>query len=131
VGRTGAGKSSLALSLLRFTHISNGSVVINGRDINDINLEALRRRITIIPQDPVLFSGTIRSNLDPFSETDDTELQAALESCGLADPSDVRDAQSSGTSTPTGTKRITLDTPVTSEGSNLSQGRHAPVPTAP
>ncbi|KAA8907557.1 P-loop containing nucleoside triphosphate hydrolase protein [Sphaerosporella brunnea] len=123
VGRTGAGKSSLALSLLRFTHISNGSVVINGRDINNTNLEALRRRITIIPQDPVLFSGTIRSNLDPFGETDDTELQAALESCGLADPSEAGDSQSSGTSTPTGTKRITLDTPVTSEGSNLSQGQ--------
>jgi ABC-type multidrug transport system fused ATPase/permease subunit len=106
-------------------------VVINGRDINNINLEALRRRITIIPQDPVLFSGSIRSNLDPFGETDDTELQAALESCGLADPSDAGDTQASGTSTPTGTKRITLDTPVTSEGSNLSQGTQTSVPIAP
>jgi ABC-type multidrug transport system fused ATPase/permease subunit len=101
---------------------------MNGRDIKNINLETLRRRITIIPQDPVLFSGTIRSNLDPFGETDDTELQAALESCGLADPSEARNAASSGTSTPTGTKRITLDTPVTSEGSNLSQGTHHAAP---
>lgn len=124
VGRTGAGKSSLALSLLRFTHISDGSVTINGIDIKNVNLETLRRRVTIIPQDPVLFSGTIRSNLDPFDETDDTELQVALEACGLADPQnlDAEDIQTSGTSTPTGTKCITLDSPVTSEGSNLSQG---------
>jgi len=100
-------------------------VTINGIDIKNINLETLRRRITIIPQDPVLFSGTIRSNLDPFDETDDTELQVALEACGLADPHelDADDTQASGTSTPTGTKRITLDSPVTSEGSNLSQGK--------
>lgn len=130
VGRTGAGKSSLALSLLRFTHVTNGSISINGVDIQNINLEALRRRITIIPQDPVLLSGTIRTNLDPFGEVDDSELQAALEGSGLAGDSAV----SSGTTTPAlmlaegvpdviKTKKIGLDTQITSGGDNLSQGQ--------
>lgn len=133
VGRTGAGKSSLALSLLRFTHVSNGSITIDGVDIQNINLEALRRRITIIPQDPVLLSGTIRTNLDPFGEVDDSELQAALEGSGLASGSEA----SSGTVTPAvtivggipdlpvamRTKKIGLDTPVTAGGDNLSQGQ--------
>ena len=124
VGRTGAGKSSLALSILGFTEISHGSITINGLDITNVNSEALRRRVTIIPQDPVLFSGTIRTNLDPFGEIDDTELQAALEGCGLAGVAENgASANSSGTSTPTGTKRVTLDTPVTSGGDNLSQGQ--------
>ncbi|RPA89809.1 hypothetical protein L873DRAFT_1831877 [Choiromyces venosus 120613-1] len=114
VGRTGAGKSSLALSLLRFTEISNGSIIINGLDVQKINLEALRQRITIIPQDPVLFSGTIRTNLDPFGGLDDTELQAALDGSGLAD--------TEPSITPNN-KRIGLGTPITSGGGNLSQGQ--------
>ncbi|KAG0635925.1 hypothetical protein HOY80DRAFT_892204 [Tuber brumale] len=114
VGRTGAGKSSLALSLLRFTEISNGSIVINGLDVQKINLEALRQRITIIPQDPVLFSGTIRTNLDPFGGLDDTELQAALDGSGLAE------AESGAAPN---NKRIGLDTQITSGGGNLSQGQ--------
>jgi len=138
VGRTGAGKSSLALSLLRFTEISNGSIVINGLDVQKINLEALRQRITIIPQDPVLFSGTVRTNLDPFDGLDDTELQAALDGSGLAgdrvdgvDSGIASTATSSGTATPAeaepsaalNNKRIRLDTQITSGGGNLSQGQ--------
>jgi ABC-type multidrug transport system fused ATPase/permease subunit len=136
-GRTGAGKSSLALSLLRFTEISNGSIIINGLDVQKINLEALRQRITIIPQDPILFSGTIRTNLDPFGGLDDTELQAALDGSGLAGDnvdgvdSGIASAATSGTATPTETesgsapnsKRIGLDTQITSGGGNLSQGQ--------
>lgn len=133
VGRTGAGKSSLALSLLRFTHVSNGTITIDGVDIQNINLEALRRRITIIPQDPVLLSGTIRTNLDPFGEVDDSELQAALEGSGLSGGSQT----SSGTASPAvtlvedmpdlpvalKTKKIGLDTQITAGGDNLSQGQ--------
>ncbi|KAF8443446.1 hypothetical protein BGX38DRAFT_1095677, partial [Terfezia claveryi] len=115
VGRTGAGKSSLALSLLRFTERSGGSITINGRDIEKVNLDSLRQRITIIPQDPVLFSGTIRSNLDPFGDIDDSELQWALEGSGLI-------GTNSGTDR-SGTKKLTLDTRVTSGGDNLSQGQ--------
>ncbi|KAH8147533.1 uncharacterized protein LAJ45_08360 [Morchella importuna] len=130
VGRTGAGKSSLALSLLRFTEISNGSITIDGLDITKVNLESLRQRITIIPQDPIMFSGTVRDNLDPYHEIDDTELQAALESSGLvgitnnASNTSVSDASTTTSeATELRTKQIGLDSPVTSGGDNLSQGQ--------
>ena len=139
VGRTGAGKSSLALSILRFTVKSQGSITINGRDIDEVNLDALRQRVTIIPQDPVLFSGTIRSNLDPFGDIDDSDLQWALEGSGLISTvegdSDSGIASSmasgSGNATPVAvtdssavTRKITLDTPISAGGDNLSQGRY-------
>ena len=78
VGRTGSGKSSLFRVLLRLTDIDSGYILINGKDISNQNLEILRNEIAIIPQDPVLFSGNIRSNLDPFHEHDDMILIDAL-----------------------------------------------------
>jgi ABC-type multidrug transport system fused ATPase/permease subunit len=79
VGRTGAGKSSMVLSLFRLIEATGGKVVIDGIDVSSIGLHALRRKLTILPQDPVLFAGSLRMNLDPFFEKSDQELWAALE----------------------------------------------------
>ncbi|KAL4802515.1 P-loop containing nucleoside triphosphate hydrolase protein [Aspergillus unguis] len=79
VGRTGAGKSSLTLALFRFLEAQKGRISIDGLDISHVKLHELRSRLAIIPQDPVLFSGTVRSNLDPFGEHSDKELFDVLE----------------------------------------------------
>ncbi|KAJ6497501.1 hypothetical protein C8R45DRAFT_898828 [Mycena sanguinolenta] len=71
LGRTGSGKSTMAMSILRFTDPSSGRILVDGIDICKIGVEDLRSRLTFIPQDATLFSGTLRENLDPFNEHDD------------------------------------------------------------
>ncbi|EMD33950.1 hypothetical protein CERSUDRAFT_117480 [Gelatoporia subvermispora B] len=114
VGRTGSGKSTLALSFLRIVEASEGKIIIDNIDISQIGLDDLRNQITIISQDVSLFTGTIRSNLDPFDVHSDEECMDVLERCHLA-PVLRRDDDMSTNS------RITLDTPIGQTGS-LSAG---------
>ncbi|XP_053328289.1 multidrug resistance-associated protein 1-like isoform X2 [Spea bombifrons] len=79
VGRTGAGKSSLTLGLFRILEPATGKICIDATDVSNLGLHELRSKLTIIPQDPVLFSGSLRMNLDPFDNYSDEDIWVALE----------------------------------------------------
>ncbi|KZO90151.1 P-loop containing nucleoside triphosphate hydrolase protein [Calocera viscosa TUFC12733] len=106
VGRTGSGKSTLALSLMRLIPTS-GEVYFDGLPTSSLNLDSLRGNLTIIPQEPVLVSGTLRTNLDPFDQEDDAVLNDALRATRLLDR---------------GENNISLDTMVSDAGGNFSVG---------
>jgi ABC-type multidrug transport system fused ATPase/permease subunit len=84
-GRSGSGKSTLLISLLRIADPSSGDILIDGVDITHIGLSDLRSRIAVIPQEPVLLTGTIRSNLDPFHAVQDEGIWRALRAVHLAE----------------------------------------------
>eukprot|EP01135_Chromosphaera_perkinsii_P005378 Nk52_evm59s343 gene=Nk52_evmTU59s343 len=109
VGRTGAGKSSLMLVLFRLVEPECGYIKIDNVDISTIGLDDLRSKLSIIPQDPVLFTGTIRSNLDPFHEHDDVEVWTSLKRCHLHPIIHALPEQ--------------LEAPVTENGENFSVGQ--------
>ncbi|KAL0486679.1 ABC transporter C family [Acrasis kona] len=111
VGRTGAGKSTMLLTLFRFLECSSGSISIDGLNIAHIPLQKLRSRITIIPQVPVLFSGTIRSNIDILDEYPDHVIWNALERVHMKEKVEAL---------PLG-----IMEPVSEQGSNFSLGEQA------
>jgi ATP-binding cassette subfamily C (CFTR/MRP) protein 5 len=109
VGRTGAGKSTIGMALFRVVELLHGSIEVDGVDIASLSLAALRAQLSIIPQAPLLFSGTFRYNLDPFDAYSDAEVWSALQKTHL-EPL-VR-------SLPLG-----LFAPVTEHGANFSVGQ--------
>ncbi|XP_041468071.1 ATP-binding cassette sub-family C member 10-like [Lytechinus variegatus] len=85
IGRTGSGKSTLFLVLFRMVQVQQGTVSIDGVKLADISLEDVRSKLAIIPQDPFIFSGTVRENLDPVGNCSDAELWSVLEKCHIQD----------------------------------------------
>jgi ABC-type multidrug transport system fused ATPase/permease subunit len=95
-GRTGAGKSTVALALTRIIEISDGDILIDGVNIRQMNLKELRSKLTVIPQDPVLFSDTLRQNLDPEGKFSNPQLLNLLKRAGLDDLLTRGDAGNTG-----------------------------------
>ncbi|KKF94190.1 Oligomycin resistance ATP-dependent permease YOR1 [Ceratocystis platani] len=133
IGRTGAGKSSIMSTLFRLVEISSGKITLDGLNISTLGLHELRSRMAIIPQDPTLFHGTVRSNLDPFHEHTDLELWSALRQAGLSTESGSSESSPTSASAldsekaePTNndaSSGIHLDTVVEEEGLNFSLGQ--------
>ncbi|KAI3956890.1 hypothetical protein MKX01_000924 [Papaver californicum] len=111
VGRTGSGKSTLIQTLFRIVDPSAGQTFIDGIDIATIGLHDLRSRLSIIPQDPTMFEGTVRSNLDPLEEYTDEQIWEALDKCQLGE--EVRK------------KEGKLDASVIENGENWSMGQRS------
>ncbi|KAK9896913.1 hypothetical protein P389DRAFT_194562 [Cystobasidium minutum MCA 4210] len=124
VGRTGAGKSSLMQAIFRIVELDSGSIVIDGLNISSLGLGPLRKGVSIIPQDALLFSGTLRTNLDPFGECDDHKLWDALRRAHLVDRGHNGPSHSESTS------RFNLDMKIEDEGNNLSVGERSLVSLA-
>ncbi|WWC65828.1 uncharacterized protein I303_108450 [Kwoniella dejecticola CBS 10117] len=125
VGATGCGKSTLALSFFRFVEATQGRIVIDNIDISKIGLTDLRSRVTIIPQDPTILSGTLRSTLDVFDEYDDADIYAALRRVHLIKDEDlVRESDATDGDEETRNKNVfrDLNNPVSEGGDNFSSG---------
>ncbi|CAD6567059.1 MAG: hypothetical protein TREMPRED_003289 [Tremellales sp. Tagirdzhanova-0007] len=111
IGRTGAGKSSIAQALFRTVELCGGKISVDGRDLRGLGLDTLRQKLAIIPQDAFLFGGTVRDNIDPTGARTDDELNAAL--------SLIHDKSNASSSR---NDKFQLDSTVLNEGGNFSAG---------
>ncbi|KAL7583517.1 hypothetical protein Lser_V15G45046 [Lactuca serriola] len=109
VGRTGSGKSTLIQTVFRIVEPIGGEIVIDGINISSIGLHDLRSRLSIIPQDPTMFNGSVRSNMDPLEEYTDDQIWEALDKCQIGDEVRKKEGQ--------------LDSTVTENGENWSMGQ--------
>lgn len=116
-GRSGSGKSTLISALFRIVELSTGRIEIDGRDIASLNINELREVFTIIPQEPILFKGTVRSNLDPFEVYSDMVLWEGLRRSGL-----LHNELRSSTSCVGQNHKFHLDAIVETGGANFSKG---------
>lgn len=124
VGRTGAGKTSVAMAMLRALEPTRGSISIDGIDISAVDLDTLRSAVCLVPQDPTLFAGTLRDNLDPYRQFTDSEIITVLKGVGLLN------RQTGGTDTNDRDASINslldfsdLLLPVVDSGTNISLGQ--------
>lgn len=114
VGRTGAGKSSLLQALFRIVNVSSGTIEIDGCNTRDMGLDVLRGRLALVPQDAILFKGTLRENLDPENTRTDAEIISALKRVWLLPRDGTHDSAAEA--------KFSLDAAVSDEGSNYSAG---------
>lgn len=120
-GRTGAGKSTITGTLFRLTELCEGSIKIDGIDISHLGLNELRSKLSIIPQESVLFGGTIRKNLDPFQSVEDEVLWSCLRRAGLIDSDSLEDVKQQ-TKGSKDFHKFHLDNMVETDGTNFSLG---------
>ncbi|EJD41418.1 hypothetical protein AURDEDRAFT_115494 [Auricularia subglabra TFB-10046 SS5] len=121
-GRTGSGKSTLAMSLFRFVDPDAGRILVGDMNITHLGVEDLRSCLTLIPQDAVLFSGTIRENLDPFNEHTDADCLSALSMVHLTEQGEAG-TSSTGDDAAPARAAITLESKVSEGGANFSAGQ--------
>ncbi len=94
VGRTGSGKSTLLVALFRLIQPCGGTMLVDSQSVNSVEVDTLRRQLSIIPQDPAMFEGSLRLNLDPFCEYTDQQIRAAIYQVGLSETRDMHSTAS-------------------------------------